>query len=88
MVRKRLIATLVALLIVFAVGTFGNSRMGEKFVVVESDPEVVRTFREGLPVVEGSPLEEETLKKKGVKARGLATVLDEDSDKCLPNHYR
>jgi voltage-gated potassium channel len=58
------------------------SRMGEKFVVVESNPEVVRELSgKGIPVVEGSPLEEETLKKAGIgKAKGLATVLDEDSD--------
>ncbi|MHC1589471.1 MAG: potassium channel family protein [Candidatus Hecatellaceae archaeon] len=58
------------------------SRTGEKFVVVERDPEVVRELSEkGIPVIEGSPLEEETLRRAGVeKAKGLATVLDEDSD--------
>jgi voltage-gated potassium channel len=58
------------------------SRAGEKFVVVERNPEVVREISEkGIPVIEGSPLEEETLRRAGVeKAKGLATVLDEDSD--------
>jgi len=57
-------------------------RTGEKFVVVESNPEVARELSEkGVPVIEGSPLEEETLRKAGIeRAKGLATVLDQDSD--------
>ncbi len=57
-------------------------RLGEKLVVIDKDPEVVRVLREkGIPVVEGSALEEEVLKKAGIeKAKGLAAVVGSDSD--------
>ena len=57
-------------------------KLREKFVVVEKNPEVVKNLVEkGIPAIEGSALDEETLKRAGIeRARGLVTALGKDSD--------
>ncbi|RLI28341.1 hypothetical protein DRO53_01280 [Candidatus Bathyarchaeota archaeon] len=57
-------------------------RLGEKYVVIERSPQLAKSLSEkGIPVIEGSALEEEVLRRAGIeKAKGLITVLGKDSD--------
>ena len=57
-------------------------RIGESFVVIERDEEVVKElFEDGIPVIHGDALREETLKEAGIlKAKGIATIFDSDVD--------
>jgi len=57
-------------------------RIGESFVVIEKDEEVVKElFEDGIPVIHGDALREETLKEAGIlKAKGIATIFDSDVD--------
>jgi len=58
-----------------------NSR-NQTFVVVEQDPEIVNILAElGFTYIEGSAIEDETLRNAGVeKAKGLISVLSTDAE--------
>ncbi|MEO0198326.1 MAG: potassium channel protein [candidate division WOR-3 bacterium] len=57
-------------------------RKGQKFVIIEKDPERIKILQDKeYPFIEGDATEEETLIKAGIKeARGVACALNADAD--------
>lgn len=64
----------------YAADTFEEE--GEKYVIVEEDPNVTENLADaGKPVLQGDPLNEEILKKANIKkATGLVASMEEDAD--------
>ncbi len=56
------------------------ARIGENYVVIDRDEEVVRELvKKGIPVIQGDACKEETLREAGItKAKGIATVFGDD----------